>query len=141
MDRNVMYESRRGSVLTVDTLTKAILNSINDKNFKEEVARDIAQHIMNFFGYSDRVIDNMLEPSDRDAFYMLEDWGLLTTEREETTLYDGREWRIHYWLLRKDRIIEVANKGSMASSSAEKEDYETIYDALPDDVWSRGEEE
>src|SRR2546425_10136843 len=64
----------------------------------------MAQHVLNFFGYSERIIDNVLEPEDRDAFYMLEDSGILTTEREETTLYDGREWRIHYWMFRKERI-------------------------------------
>ncbi|HQQ25202.1 MAG TPA: hypothetical protein PLR51_02875, partial [Methanomassiliicoccales archaeon] len=31
------------------------------------------------------------------------------TEREETTLYDGREWRIHYWLFRKERIFQLIN--------------------------------
>src|SRR3989441_8075573 len=64
----------------------------------------MAQHVLNFFGYSERIIDNVLEPEDRDAFYMLEDSGILTTEREETTLYDGREWRIHYSMFRKERI-------------------------------------
>jgi hypothetical protein len=27
---------------------------------------------------------------------------LLTTESEETTLWDGREWRIHYWKFKPD---------------------------------------
>src|SRR2546428_2612620 len=73
----------------------------------------MAQHVLNFFGYSERIIDNVLEPEDRDAFYMLEDSGILTTEREETTLYDGREWRIHYWMFREERIAQPvgAQKG------------------------------
>ena len=29
-----------------------------------------------------------------DVFYTMEDLGILETEREETTLFDGREWRI-----------------------------------------------
>ena len=54
----------------------------------EDEANYLAEHILNFFGYSDRIIDNVLHPEDRDTFYMLEDAGLMETEREETTLYD-----------------------------------------------------
>src|SRR3989337_3002650 len=93
--------------LTVEDLTRAIRNSIDRAGMKDDEARAMAQHVLNFFGYSERIIDNVLEPEDRDAFYMLEDSGILTTEREETTLYDGREWRIHYWMFRKDRIAEI----------------------------------
>ena len=95
------------TTLTVDDLTHAIKNSIDRSGMPDDQARMMAQHVMNFFGYSERIIDNILEPEDRDAFYMLEDTGILTTEREETTLYDGREWRIHYWLFRKERIFEL----------------------------------
>ena len=83
---------RRG-IVTAEELTQAICNSPNNRGIQEMAAYDLAVHILNFFGYSDRIIDNILEPEDRDAFYMLEDASILTTEREETTLYDGREWR------------------------------------------------
>ena len=77
-------------IITVEDLTQAIKNSIdNSRGMVEEQAYELAHHVLNFFGYSDRIIDNVLEPEDRDAFYMLEDAGILTTEREETTLYDG----------------------------------------------------
>ena len=91
----------------------------------------MAQHVLNFFGYSERIIDNVLEPEDRDAFYMLEDSGILTTEREETTLYDGREWRIHYWMFRKERIAELV-EAQKAKEEAEKT---SIYDDVPEDFW------
>src|SRR2546428_9012909 len=105
----VKTKSERGpaGTLTVDDLTRAIKNSIDRTGMKEEEARAMAQHVLNFFGYSERIIDNVLEPEDRDAFYMLEDSGILTTEREETTLYDGREWRIHYCMVRKEPIAEL----------------------------------
>ena len=77
--------------MTVEELTQAIKNSPNNEGIQEEAAYELAHHVLNFFGYSDRIIDNILEPEDRDAFYMLEDATILTTEREETTLYDGRE--------------------------------------------------
>jgi len=99
----------------------------------------MAQHVMNFFGYSDRIIDNILEPEDRDAFYILEDSGLLTTEREEITLYDGREWRIHYWLFRKNRIMELADLSKEQGRGDEEIDT-SVYEEIPDDVWNmRGE--
>ena len=97
-------------IVTVDDLTQAIKNSIdNSRGMVEEQAYELAHHVLNFFGYSDRIIDNILEPEDRDAFYMLEDASILTTEREETTLYDGREWRIHYWLFRREKIADLIN--------------------------------
>ena len=122
--------------LTVDDLTKAIRNSIkNDvRSMPEEEAKEMAQHVMNFFGYSERIIDNILEPEDRDAFYMLEDSGLLMTEREETTLYDGREWRIHYWIFKKDKILDlVKTKGKKFDPIVEEA--MSVYEEIPDDVW------
>ena len=119
--------------LTVEDLTRAIKNSIDRAGMKDEEARSMAQHVLNFFGYSERIIDNVLEPEDRDAFYMLEDSGILTTEREETTLYDGREWRIHYWMFRKDRIAELV----LAAKEREARERVSIYDDVPEDVWNQ----
>ena len=120
--------------LTVEDLTRAIRNSIDRAGMKDEEARAMAQHVLNFFGYSERIIDNVLEPEDRDAFYMLEDSGILTTEREETTLYDGREWRIHYWMFRKDRIAELVQA---AKAREAQQRGETVYDGVPDDIWNQ----
>ncbi|MFQ6059781.1 MAG: DUF6015 family protein [Thermoplasmata archaeon] len=125
--------------LTVEDLTRAIRNSIDRSGMKEEEARAMAQHVMNFFGYSERIIDNILEPEDRDAFYMLEDSGLLTTEREETTLYDGREWRIHYWLFRKDKIMELVRSARIKESMRKVES--SVYDDVPEDIWGARERE
>lgn len=126
---------REATALTVEHLARAIRNSIDRDNMPEEEARAMAQHVMNFFGYSDRIIDNVLEPEDRDAFYMLEDSGILTTEREETTLYDGREWRIHYWMFRKDRIDELLHGGKSGASFEGGSN--NVYEEIPEDIWSR----
>jgi hypothetical protein len=135
-------KTKKGPVdtLTVDDLTKAIKNSIDKSGMETQAAKSMANHVLNFFGYSDRIIDNVLEPEDRDAFYMLEDSGLLTTEREETTLYDGREWRIHYWLFRKEKIRElVVAAEEKERRQAEEEDL--VYSEIPDDIWKRDTEE
>jgi hypothetical protein len=124
------------NVLTMNVLTKAIQNSMKHHQIKEEDAKKMAEHMLNFFGYSDRIIDNILQPDDRDVFYMMEDTGILTTEREETTLYDGREWRINYWLLRTSRIQELVRN----SSKDDKKNGEleaSVYDELPDEAWER----
>ena len=120
--------------VTVEDLTKAIMNSPNNRGLPEEAARDTARHVLNFFGYSDRIIDNVLEPEDRDTFYMLEDATILTTEREETTLYDGREWRINYWLFRKDKIRDLMNNEGDAETAQSEE---SVYDEIPMDAWDR----
>src|SRR3972149_684174 len=119
--------------LTVEDLTRAIRNSIDRAGMKDDEARTMAQHVLNFFGYSERIIDNVLEPEDRDAFYMLEDSGILTTDREETTLYDGREWRIHYWMFRKDRIQELVQ----VAKEREALERPSVYDDVPEDVWNQ----
>ncbi len=125
------------TIITVDDLTQAVKNSIDSsRGMEEEQAYELAHHVLNFFGYSDRIIDNILEPEDRDAFYMLEDAGILTTEREETTLYDGREWRIHYWLFRREKIATLMNQSVPESTETVQE--ESVYDELPDDIWRRG---
>lgn len=123
------------TTLTLDELTLAIRNGIDKEGMPDDQAKQMAQHILNFFGYSERIIDNILEPEDRDAFYMLEDTGILTTEREETTLYDGREWRIHYWLFRKERIYElIDDSGSLEGDVTGQL---SVYDELGEEAWQR----
>lgn len=134
-----MNETMSASMITVQDLTTAIRNSVESGNgLDEEQAYDLAQHVLNFFGYADRIIDNVLEPEDRDAFYMLEDSGILTTEREETTLYDGREWRIHYWLFRRERIAQLMKAPKKAHVVKAAED--SVYQDLSDDLWFRDQD-
>ena len=124
-------------VVTIDFLARAIQNGLSRprRKLSLEEARMTAEHVLNFFGYGDRIIDNMLEPEDRDTFYILEDLGILKTEREETTLWDGREWRIHYWILNKPRILELTEKRE--EEEEKEEDAEDVYMDLPDDLWIR----
>ena len=127
-------------MITVDDLTLAIENSIDsDMKLEHEEAFDLAQHVLNFFGYSNRIIDNVLEPEDRDAFYMLEDSGVLTTEREEITLYDGREWRIHYWLFKNEKIQDLINNIKPVQEEVVEET--DLYKELPRESWIKHVEE
>jgi len=125
------------SLVTIDVLAKAIQNGLSrpKRTLSYEEAMMTALHVLNFFGFGDRIIDNMLEPEDRDTFYMLEDLDILETEREETTLWDGREWRIHYWLLNKERIFQLLE--GPVEVVEEKEDIGDVYNEIPDEIWSR----
>jgi len=127
------------NIITLDDLSKAIANRVG---IGIEEARRDAGFVMDIFGFQDRVIDNVLDPEDRQLFYILEEEGMLTTEREETTLYDGREWRTHYWVIKKDIILKFSKDEnrrtrSVLSNKPTLEDIsdEAIYDELEEDFW------
>ena len=90
------------NIITLEDLAMAIATRVGI-DF-ESALRD-ANFVMDLFGFEDRIIDNVLEPEDRQLFYILEEEGMLTTEREETTIYDGRTWRTHYWFINKETIL------------------------------------
>ena len=117
--------------LTLAQLTQAIKSKV-DTTMETHVAESIAEHALGFFGFSNRIIDNALEPTDRNMFYQLQDYDLLTTEAEETTLWDGREWRIHYWKFKP----EALNALEMPKKVITNDDpYAGVYDDVPDGLW------
>lgn len=127
------------TIITLDDLSKAIANRVG---IDIEEARRDAGFVMDIFGFDDRVIDNVLDPEDRQLFYILEEEGMLTTEREETTLYDGREWRTHYWRLKKDTISRYSKETGLERSAliVDKKQIknisdEDIYDTIDDEMW------
>lgn len=120
--------------LTLAQLTQAIRHKV-DIDMETVVAESIAEHALGFFGFSNRIIDNALEPTDRNLFYQLQDYDLLTTESEETTLWDGREWRIHYWKFKAD-AEELARLSAVENKPEEEEDpYAGIYEDVPVSLW------
>jgi hypothetical protein len=127
------------SILTLDDLSKAIANRVG---IDIDEARRDAGFVMDIFGFDDRVIDNVLDPEDRQLFYILEEEGMLTTEREETTLYDGREWRTHYWRLRKDTILQYSKEenGTRKYLIDKKQPVnvseDDIYNTIEEDMWT-----
>ena len=127
------------SFITLDDLSKAISNRVGIDI--DEAQRD-AGFVMDIFGFDDRVIDNVLDPEDRQLFYILEEEGMLTTEREETTLYDGREWRTHYWRLRKDTILRYSREANgirkylIDKKQPVNVSDEDIYGTLEEDLWT-----
>lgn len=102
-----MYSSQNGIIEIKDLATAIEHKMAKSGNVDSAAARRCAQLVMGHFGYSTRIIDNVLSEDERNVFYMLEEWKLLYTEREETTIKDkkqSKEWRIHYWVLSTDAI-------------------------------------
>jgi hypothetical protein len=127
------------NIITLDILSKAIANRVG---IGIDEAKRNAGFVLDIFGYSDRVIDNVLNNEDRQLFYLLEEEGMLTTDQEDTILYDGREWRTHYWVLKKKTIVRYAKnkKGSLGSVISDKPLWDlsdrSIYDSLKDETWT-----
>jgi hypothetical protein len=64
---------------------------------------------------------------------MLEEAGLLTTRQEEVMIKKGKMWRIHYWILRVERIKALGKPQALKPEASAF----AVYDELPDNVWNR----
>ena len=117
-------------------LTEAIRQHI-DSEMEADVASGMAEHALGFFGFYERIIDNALEPTDRNLFYMFQDYDLLTTESEETTLWDGREWRIHYWRFKPELRDKVLSYMDSTKEDIEIDPFSDIYGEIGEMVWNR----
>ena len=91
--------------ILLDVLKKLLGGKMEERDIEQ-----LAEYVVNFFGYGDRIIDNMLTQADRDVFYYLEELGIVKPMEEEITISKGRLWRIHYWIYRKDKIEEILNR-------------------------------
>ena len=125
--------------MTLQSLTQAIQQHI-DTEMDAEVAAGMAEHALGFFGFYNRIIDNALEPTDRNLFYMFQDYDLLTTESEETTLWDGREWRIHYWKFKPDLKERVESYMQRQRKPEDIDPYADIYGTDGQSIWTRESE-
>lgn len=120
--------------ITEDELTRAIESTlVAHGKIPPEQARPTARMVLGYFGLDDSVLDNKLSSDDRDRFYRLEEEGLLSSEEEDATVSRGKTWRIHYWLLKKDRIRDV---GQSRPSNAEP-GAEAVYEQMSDSAWVR----
>jgi len=111
---------------------------MNALDIPEHEARGYAYQIIDFFGFEDRIIDNLLKPEERRLFYRLEQQGIITSRREEATLHNGNPWRIHYWRLERKSILEYAKHQHVSAKKSQSQDSscESIYAALTQDMWS-----
>lgn len=122
------------NVVPFEDLSDALEHGLN---LAHGVAERDAEFLLDLFGYEDRIVDNVLEPEERQLFYNLQGVGVLSVRSEETNLYNGQAWRTHYWLLRDERIH------ALASAARERREAEAtgvghdLYLDLPENVWAR----
>jgi hypothetical protein len=120
--------------ITEEELIRAIEATLVSRGkVPPELAVPIARRVLEYFGHEDTVLDNKLSSEDRDRFYQLEEEGLLTSEEEDATVSRGKTWRIHYWLLKKDRIRDVGRR----VEPTVHDDASTVYKSMDDSEWSR----
>jgi hypothetical protein len=117
------------NVISFETMAHAIRNRMG---VTEDIADDLAFRVLNYFGFEDEIIDNALDQDDRRMFYFLQDVQILGTHWEEALLPTGRTWRIFYWRLNTDKIMQYS-----APLKTEPIMELGLYDSLPQTVWSR----
>jgi hypothetical protein len=122
-------------VVTLQEMRLALHAVLGGKGVNQPATDKLADYLMNFFGFEDYIIDNVLDAEDRDVFYTLEEEGILRTEREEIYLLKGKMWRIHYWILRKREILALAREKAVAPQKPE-ENYATLYGQMGEEVWA-----
>jgi len=136
------YRKRNGEkvppIVTVDDLAQAIHMSFesNGKHIPLNEARDIAFTMKNVFGYNNEIVANSFGPDEKALANMLEDAGLVKYSSEETTLFDGREWRIFYCTINVERVKDIISGKEKKADKKIKDAIDT-YKELPDDVWER----
>jgi hypothetical protein len=117
-----------------EELARAIERTLVRKGkLPPDSAKSTAHMVLSYFGLHDSVLDNKLSSEDRDHFYQMEEEGLLSSEEEDATVARGKTWRIHYWLLKKDRIRDVSQSGEAPVATGDEE----VYRKMADSDWHR----
>ncbi len=112
-----------------------ISGKLMSMGYSDEEAKEYAGTVMDYFGFEDRIIDNIVETKDRKIFYELQKGGILETEREETTVNKGKLWRTHYWRLKKSSILDSGKIPEVSFAKNPEIRGEDIYSGLPDHAW------
>ncbi|MBN1390001.1 MAG: hypothetical protein JXA22_05105 [Candidatus Thermoplasmatota archaeon] len=124
--------------MTIENLRIALSRLLEgEEGTDREWIDRIAEFVMDFFGYEDRILDNTLTPRDRDVFYMLEGMGLLKTEMEEATIQKGKIWRIHYWILNTEKIRSLVQDSVDLETDEENKEESLVYENLSENIWKQ----
>ena len=121
------------SRIRLEDLRKAIKKVLKENDMDPSQAEDMADRVMSLFGFDKTITDNLLSSNERDIFYMLEDFDILATEEETTNLPSGKNWRIHYWRLKEDKIRDILKE----EKEEKEEKSKSIYEELSDNVWEQ----
>lgn len=123
-------------------------DALMKKGYDDIASESTAYALMNYFGYSDTILDNHLSTEERDLFWKMEDDGIVKGEWgwevyvprcfegfPLTPTGGAKLWRIYHWTLRINDIKKL-NETKVGSKAAEEE---TVYSELPTEAWQRGE--
>ena len=114
-------------VITYDILYKVLKKLLSERGLSDDDIKQLAEYIVNFFGYDDRIIDNILTPADRDVFYTLEELGILKTYEDEITVSRSKLWRIHYWIYRMENIKRILEEKTEKKEEKPEDIYKKIF--------------
>lgn len=130
------------NIMNYKTLNTVMLK----KGYGEKEASEYANKCLNYFGFSEMVLDNILSTEERDFFHQMEDDGIVKRNGQEEILIPLRYesiplkpsktkkiWRMFHWVLRIADIYEMAEEEEVAEVS---EQY-SVYKNLSDEVWER----
>lgn len=128
-------ERTTSTPLLPQQLKEALMVIFGKGSLEEREVDDLANFILNFFGFEDYLLDNILEQRERDVFYLFEEMGILKTVQEETSIYRGKCWRIHYWVINRE-LIDAALNGKILMEENPPLP-ELLYRRLDEEVWER----
>lgn len=132
VDKNNMVTTT--DLITIDEFAKAIQNSI-DIDYND--AFGIAEHLLNFFGFEEEIIENYFDNDERQVLYQLEEYGLVKFEAHEYYVLgndNSKPWTTHKIVLDYRKIHEMAKPQAFKEK---EEDPEKLYEKLPEEVWVR----
>jgi|GEM_PF-1265079 len=132
-------ETEKNEMVTPEIFAKAIKNSFASAGMEMDFndALQIAEHLLNFFGYDDVIIENYFEDDDRQILYHLEEFELVRFETSEhlvmREIFQKQKWVTSNVVLNYSKILEMANKGQIVI----EKNAENIYEKLPEEAWVR----
>ena len=116
-------------IVTYEILFDVLRKILTKRGMDVAEIKELTYYVLNFFGYGDYVVDNILTSADRHVFNTLEELGILKTIEDEVTVSRGKLWRIHYWTYRKENIQEILEE----EEKEEEENPEELYKRLFED--------
>ncbi len=123
--------------IRLDEMKQVLRKVLQERDIGKEEADEIAEKLMSLFGYDTTITDNLLCKDERDFFYLLEEFDIVTAEEETAILPSGKRWRIHYWRLKENKIRSLLEEEESHTPVPEER---SVYDDLSDKVWKRAKE-
>ncbi len=121
-------------------LAKEIVNALNLKDYtvRYNDALEIAEHVLNFFGYEDEIIENVLNRDDREVLYFLENLDFvefnINSETVIKEILSKTVWEICTVQLKRKRILELVKQ---ENEQYKENEVSKIYEKLPEGAWIR----